>query len=425
MRGTCTQLLAKSVFLLLSIGWQPVLADETQDAVAGDSSNNVPADTDSGSLDDSMGTIADMLFGAGWNSSTDIRLQYNDTDTDFTPGSGIFDNDPGAWQTRLRAGGSYNFSDELIVGTRLATTCTQNNCDFNIAFNDNVPVGATSIPQGDVTFDELYIHSFRREKFDVAFGRLQTKFVSHAGVFANSLDRGNSSGVNVTWTDGIHGVLHFTDKSRAHLILQRNRADGAGSVRRAPLDFSSKKSRITYFAAWNNLQASGPFIQRGLDVSFLPSSLLQDGDPNGVPVNYLALVGRAAASWPKQSDGRRLTVGAELGYSPTTPTKAAVGLPGEGFSGGFAWNLSISGMDIWPDHNIGVNLGQTDAGWLLSPDYVPNTEVLEIRYLWRRSKNMALDMRARWRQSIKTPEGSAEQPTELNVFIRVTLGLGR
>jgi hypothetical protein len=118
-------------------------------------------------------------------------------------------------------------------------------------------------------------------------------------------------------------------------------------------------------------------------------------------------------------------VGVELGFSPTTPTRAAVGLPGEGFTSGNAWNLSISGMDIWPHHNIGINLGRTDAGWLLSPDYVPNTEVFEIRYLWRRSENLAIDVRARWRQSMETPLDSTGEPKELNGFIRITLGLGR
>jgi hypothetical protein len=77
----------------------------------------------------------------------------------------------------------------------------------------------------------LYLHIFRRERFNVALGRLQTKFVARAGVFAKSLDRNNGNGFNINWTDGIHGTLHLKDESILHLVSEYNDPDGPSSDR--------------------------------------------------------------------------------------------------------------------------------------------------------------------------------------------------
>jgi hypothetical protein len=101
-----------------------------------------------------------------------------------------------------------------------------------------------------------------------------------------------------------------------------------------------------------------------------------------------------------------------------------MGLPGNGDTDGLAWLVSVSAVDFRPQHSVGINYGRTDAGWLLSPQYRENEEVTEIRYMWRRSANLAIDIRARWREELEQQDNTARKREELNVFARFTLGFG-
>jgi hypothetical protein len=87
--------------------------------------------------------------------------------------------------------------------------------------------------------------------------------------------------------------------------LERNARDGTGSIRRGQLDFDDSKARNTYFAGFENITRWGPVSQRGFDVSYLPKSLLKDGDPNGRREDYWGFVGGLMFRWPQRSDGAR------------------------------------------------------------------------------------------------------------------------
>jgi hypothetical protein len=374
----------------------------------------------SGSLDDSVGSIEAGRETRRRDFKGDFRIGYTETDEDSRDGG---DQSESEWRGRFRVGGSYAITENLIFSGRIATACSTEECNPDVVFDGTLP-RSSSIEDGDITFDQLYIHSFRREKFDVAVGRLQTKFVSRAGVFTKSLDRADSSGSNVNWTDGVHGVLRVNKDWTGHLILQKNYADGTGNIRRGPIDFRDDDSRITYFLAAENTQRLGPINQQGFDVTYMPQSLMKDGIPTGRIKDYLAFVGRFAASWPEGSTGRRLNVAGEIGYAPETPTRAAIGLAGSGDVDGLAWLISASIVDFRPDHSIGINYGRTDAGWLLSPQYRENEEAIELRYMWRRNRNLAVDIRARWREELEQLQNTARKRQELNVFARFTRGFG-
>jgi hypothetical protein len=406
-------------------------APEEGDAVAADAEDQQETsrqgedsgegiDEASGSLDDSVGSIEAGRETLGQNIQGDLRVGYTYTDEDNRDAS---DQSASEWRGRFRAGGTYAITEKLIFGGRIASTCSTDECNPDLVFDSTLP-NSSSIDNGDITFDQLYIHSFRREKFDVAIGRLQTKFVSRAGVFAKSLDRNDSNNTNVNWTDGVHGILHVNKDWTGHVILQRNQADGTGNVRRGPIDFDDDDSRITYFLAWENVRRYGPINQQGFDITYMPKSLMKDGDRSGRIEDYIGVVGRFAASWPEGSVGRRLNVAGEIGYAPETPTRAAMGLAGNGDTDGFAWLVSVSVVDFRQDHSFGINYGRTDAGWLLSPQYRENEEAIEIRYMWRRSRNLAIDFRARWREELEQLENTARKREQLNVFARFTLGFG-
>ena len=79
-------------------------------------------------------------------------------------------------------------------------------------------------------------------------------------------------------------------------------------------------------------------------------------------------------------------------------------------------------MDFKPSHSVGLNYGQVGAGWLLSPQFRQNESLAEMRYQWRRSKDLALDIRVRRRIELEQLVGSDQKQNELDSFVRLTLG---
>jgi len=399
----------------------PVVAAESETELV------VPEDSLSGSLDDSVGSIESargsqtQMMEQGWRISGDLRVGFIREETDFRDGTSETEE---SLRGRFRIGGSYNLNEWLIGNARLATTCTTDECDPGVDIDNDLDT-RTSIDHGTITFDELYLHVFRRQRFDVALGRLQTKFVTRAGVFAKSLDRNNGNGFNVNWTDGIHGTYNLKDESIAHMIAEYNDSDGPSSVRRGPLDFTDSDARVSYFLSWETQNRLGPFTQRAIDITYLPSALLKDGTQSGPIEDYVAIVTRSVIARPFGTKGRRFNIAAEIGYAPETPTRAAVDLAGEGDADGLAWALYASLMDIWPNHSIGINYGRADAGWLISPQYRDNEELIEIRYLWRKTQKLALDFRIRGRQDLEQLESEPRKRDEIDFFARFTLGFSR
>ncbi len=79
-------------------------------------------------------------------------------------------------------------------------------------------------------------------------------------------------------------------------------------------------------------------------------------------------------------------------------------------------------MDFLPTHSIGINYAQTGAGWLLSPQFRPNEELFEIRYIWnpRRPYFPLLEARIRWREDLEQRVGTLRKQEELDGYIRLT-----
>ena len=119
----------------------------------------------------------------------------------------------------------------------------------------------------------------------------------------------------MNWTDGAHVTWHVEEDEILHLILQRNTAQGTSNIRRGPVDFNDEDSRVTYFAAWQNLKSFGPLTQRGMDITYMPSSLMKDGDRSGRIEDYWAIVSRATVGWPLGDSGKRLTIAVRVGIS--------------------------------------------------------------------------------------------------------------
>lgn len=425
---------------VLALGWQAAFAqsDEVEtsgdvpaeveeaedDAADEDTSDDDPEDSLSGSLDDSTGSIEkthDPLAGflyKGWQRSGDFRFGYVRSESDKRDGGKETSSD---WRARIRYRGEYDVNDWLKFNARLAVSCTSDDCEPELSL-DPSDTQVLSVDQGTITFDEFYLHAFRFKRFDVAIGRLQTKFVARAGVYAKSLDRNNSNAFNINWTDGIHGAYHLPNESIIHFIAEYNDKNGASSVRRSPLDFTRSSARWGYFVAWESLKRRGPITQRGIDITYLPSAMLTEGDISGPVDDYFGIVARAATARPFGEKGRRWNASAEIGYAPDTPTKSALNLPGDDYADGFAWAVTASIMDVWPKHSIGLNYARTDAGWLLSPQYRNGERLFEGRYVWRRKSTSTIEIRVRWREELDQQVGEARKLDEVDFFARVTFG---
>jgi len=82
----------------------------------------------------------------------------------------------------------------------------------------------------------------------------------------------------------------------------------------------------------------------------------------------------------------------------------------------------VSLMDFMPTHSIGINYAQTGAGWLISPQFRPNEELLELRYIWNPGKRYwpLLEARIRRRGDIEQNVGASQKYEEFDSYIRLT-----
>ncbi len=360
------------------------------------------------------GTTSDRLSLYG-----DVRFGFYSLDRDDRDGSQSITSE---LRLRVRPGVKINFSDTLSGAARLAGRYSTDERNHNhMEWFSSIPAG-DGLRRGDSTMDELYINYRPNSKLNLRVGRMQTKF-ELAGVAKKSLDRNNSPNSDVTWTDGIYVTYALSSDWKAHFIAQYNDANGSTEVRRSPLDFEDSGSRTSYFIAFESKAPVGPFVQRGIDITYLPSALRTDGTATGRIDDYIAVVGRAAARWPMGEAGMKFMLGGELGYALNTQTESAAKIPGDDEVGGVATQVTFNFIDFVPSHSFGLVLGRADAGWLLSPDFRSNNTLIEGRYKWQFAKKHKIEGRLRQREDIKQLTATAEKRTDVDIYIRYTYKL--
>ncbi len=346
----------------------------------------------------------------------DLRSGYFATDVDQRDGTSDSSDE---FALRVRYGMNVGISDRLRLKARLASVCTDSDCSPAVDVS-RTPANTTNIDNGDIVLDELYLDLFESDRWDLGLGRMQTRAVTRGGVFVSSLTRLTSTNVSVNWTDGL-ALRYVADSGwQSHAIVQYNDSDGSSTLARAPLDFDDDDSRVSYFYSLENREPWGPFTQRAIDVSYLPSALLTDGDASGPVDDYWNLAGRFAAQWPAGAAGRSLIVSGELGWAPETPSELGVGTGTDGDADGIAWHLEATWMNFLPDHHIGINYARTDPGWLISPVYRANEETLVLRYHWRPVPRLQLEVQSRWREELDALVGAARKRDTFDWRVRLT-----
>jgi hypothetical protein len=364
-----------------------------------------------------MSVLGSTAYAQDVSYSGDLRFGFNHFDRDERNGAEISD---GRFLLRARAGAQWNISEIYTAKARLAGTVTdeRNNIDFR--FHQAIPQGASSIPAGDVTFDELFVRA-RYGQWEHRVGRYQHGNLL-TGVAAKSFSRTNSNSWNVTWVDGIHSRYRNSHGWDYNVSIERNSGEGSTFVRRAPLGYASSDSRASYYASVDKSDANGLFLQRSADVTIIPAALYYNGLNNPAKRDYIAFTGRMALQWAVYQQ-TRFVAGAELAYAPNTPRLAAMNLPGQGDAKGTAYQVSLNLMDILPGHSVGVVYGENEAGWLLSTDFGTNQKLAEIRYIWRPMSGHLLQARVREREDLMQPLNAVRKRSEVDFFVRYTISL--
>ena len=133
-------------------------------------------------------------------------------------------------------------------------------------------------------------------------------------------------------------------------------------------------------------------MQKGVDITLMPNSLCVDGTTACANIgSYYAVVGRWATQWP-MGDGMKFLLGTEAGYAPNTPTT--------GSGDGFAYQVTFNFVNFAPHHSFGLVFGRAGDGWLISPDFKNNNNLIEGRYKWVLNKKQKVEARYRRRSVI-------------------------
>ena len=359
--------------------------------------------------------VSDEELPRTWTIRSDIRMSA--THSDLNPREGE-PSDESDLLGRARLGLSRSLTDSWRLGARLSASCTSESCRPDTFFDEETQGSSDSA----LAIDEAFVHWIQSERFNLVMGRMQTKFITKGGVFAKSMDRNDSNGTRITWTDGLHGTLNFDNGWEPHVILQYNPADGPAQITREPLDFEDDEARVSAFVSLQNEKPVRFLTQRAIDISYYPASLKKDGTeaPESRIEDYWGFTARIAGRYPKRSTGRRMRFSLEGAYAPETPTKAGIGLSGSGDANGLAGAATIAFMDFFRNHSIGLNIAHTGAGWLLSPQYNKNERLAEIRYVWVARDNLTVDFRVRYRKELDQLVTAERRREEVDAFARIT-----
>ena len=237
---------------------QSVQADNSDSESFDEALDEVPIDV--------LDSIGDAIEQRGLRFDGDFRIG------DTFVGNDIDDvrlGDPDTIRARWRIRSTWGITERLRGVVRVAGLCSSDECEPDFVLQPNTST-STTMEDGQITIDEFFLQRFRTDRFNVAIGRMQTKFVARGGVFSKSLTQNNSNNHRVNWTDGLHATFKAKNSWESHMVLQYNSEDGPSNVRRDPLDFSDDRSRVSYIYGIESLQYKRRLVQRAFDIIYLP-----------------------------------------------------------------------------------------------------------------------------------------------------------
>lgn len=351
------------------------------------------------------------LAAAQTTFAGELRTEYSALERRDRDGS---ESSSDEFRGRVRLGFESKFERGWSTRVRVAARWSTG-VDHGLDWHAQMPQ-AGGLVAGQASVDELQL-AWNGERLGLRFGRLQTR-ADLPDVMCKALTRKDSPSTEVSWTDGLELNVRHGDWLQ-QLILQRNAEDAVSNALRAPLDFSRDRSRVGYSWIMSSKAALGPLDFRGLQLVYLPDALAGDGLVSTRREDYLALSLRAAATWPL-SGGSRFQLAGELGHALATPTRSSLHLRGVGDSEGLAWQASANWLDFAPQQALALLYGRADAGWLVSPDFQPNMDLVELRWQWAPAKHSAFEARWRRREDLDLRSDRPLTRVDRDVYVRYT-----
>ena len=369
----------------------------------------------------SLAAIAALALVAGsahaadtWKTSGDVRFGYVASETRARSG-GTTDADSVRARARFRVSGE--LGNGWHASGRVAARLDSEQDDEEFWMRTYAP-GPSGLEDGQATIDEAYLeYRSAQSPWSLRLGRFQAAF-GIDDIMKKSLDQNDSTNFDITWTDGAWWQWRGQDWT-THVIARHNDRRGPTGALRRPLDFRDSGSRAGLFMAVESKTAVGPVVQRMVTMTWLPSALRTNGLADPALEDYLAVTAKAAAEWPLGQGGTKFRLGGEIGWAPDTPRREAMN-SGTGDADALSWQASFSFMDVLPDHDVGIVYGRVADGWLLSSDFRPNDELLEMRWVWQASKAWQLDARVRRREEIDLPASAARPRRDDDLYLRAT-----
>jgi len=312
-----------------------------------------------------------------------------------------------------------DIDDNCRFQTRFAANAVDEGNDFDFYIRANRDSG-TAVNPGTATLDEFFVQCSSADGVSQwRVGRMQSN-LDNIHMATRSFDRSQASAINIGWTDAIAYRRNFEGGWYGEALLQYNGRDGNGQTFRGPITFDDSDARIGFFGVIGNDTESGPILMRALSLTVYPDALAPAGSASAARSDYVMAAFKIGAGWDLDNAGRRLIAIGEIAHAPNTPLNATLGLPGGGDADGWGWQLGTDLENVFPDHSVGINYGQSEGGMLLSNDFRQNNELFEFRWQYQVTSALRFEFRYRWRRELEQRIGAAFLQRDRDVRLRAT-----
>jgi hypothetical protein len=319
-------------------------------------------------------------------------------------------------QGRLRIGATWTPHTSWSVRSQVAARFSSEQDRWRLRGPGYEP-GAGGFAAGDIGMDLFRIRYAPSEVWRVDAGRLRLGF-GLPDMMGRGLQRNDGTNISVQWVDGVHVRRSLSDGIAAHVAAFHTPATPTTAFR-SPLDFGGGGSRVGWFGVLETSTAWGPVVHRALQVSVLPAARPLDGGDTGA---YVAVSAQAMTSTPVGPKAS-LAFAAEVGWVPTGPSPAALGLPPSATVRPLSVQTSASLRDVNGAHTFSAQLALTSPAWLISSDFRPNSALAEVRYYWRFHPNSRFDVRLRRRQDHHLPADAVQRRVDYDTYVRLNFYL--
>jgi hypothetical protein len=309
----------------------------------------------------------------------DVRFSYTGTNASLDN----FDNN--LLIMRLRPGVKYTLNSNHSFSARAAYRVSNEMEELDVTAQ---AIGG-GLSLGQMSFDEFY-YQYKIDRFLLKAGRFQhrNKVYSNAG---RSIDRFQSNNVNVHWSDGMYVKKGLTSLWYSEAIFELIEEGQLAYPYDPPLTFGGNE--ITpglYLGLSNDERDALNFIQKSFGIQYFYNAYFDGFNNNGNEeyTEYLAFTSRGVTDY----DGGELLKGGswrfagEIGYNIQGPVDE-----------GTIFNASVGVNSFAKKHNLMIEFTKVGDEWISANVYGPNTDEMEIRYIFKYNSKIKIESRLRVR----------------------------